>query len=52
MIGLVTTGGAVMAAMALSLVFEAFAGGFAAGAAYMIAAALVINSRGKADSDG
>lgn len=52
MTGLLTTAGAVMAAAALSLVSDALAGGFAVGAAYMIVAALVINSPKRGRTDG
>jgi hypothetical protein len=45
MIGLVTAAGGLVAAATLSLVADGLAPGFVAGAAYMVGAALVINSR-------
>lgn len=52
MTGLITAAGGLLAASALSLVAEGLAPGFAAGATYMIIAALVINSRGKVGTNG
>lgn len=52
MTALLTFGGGLAAAAVLGLVAEGLAPGCAAGAAYMIGAALVINSRRKVSSNG